>query len=105
MTATAQPTDAKSAEPVERLRAEEPLSRESLYDAEIVEALWREAEENPQTGAASVFECAEIYRAFEHRTAHTYEIATALDYHGVCNVPDKRTSAAFREEIARHDSE
>lgn len=92
-------TDAESDSPAEVLREAAPLSRESLYDEEVVTALWKEAEQNPRTGAASVYECAEVFRAFEHRNVMTYEIATALDYHDVCNVPSKRTSTAFRTEL------
>ncbi|CDK40474.1 hypothetical protein BN903_5 [Halorubrum sp. AJ67] len=40
-----------------------------------------------------------MYRAFDHSPAHTYEIATALDYHGVCDVDDSRSSAAFRDRL------
>lgn len=102
MTATAQRAEAESDSPAEVLSREAPLSRESLYSEEVVTALWEEAEQNPRTGAASVFECAEVYRAFDHSPAHTYEIATALDYHDVCSMPSKRTSAAFRAELERH---
>lgn len=92
-------TEAESDSPAEVLREAAPLSRESLYIEEVVTALWEDAEQNPRTGAASVYECAEVYRAFEHSPAHTYEIATAVDYHGICDVPEKRTSAAFRAEL------
>lgn len=101
-------TDAKSAEeksdsPAEVLRKAAPLSRESLYSEEVVTALWEEAEENDAVGAASVYECAEVFRAFDHSPAHTYEIATALDYHDVCSMPNQQTSAAFRAELERHE--
>lgn len=93
---------AESTEPQDVLGRHLPLSRDSLKEREVVEALWRETEQNSKTGAASLYECAEVYRAFEHTPAHTYEIATALDYYGVCDMPNEKTSAAFRAGIERH---
>lgn len=88
-----------STEPADVLRAAEPLTRESLSDEAVVTALWEFAAEDHRTGAASVFECARVYRAFDHTLAHRYEIATALDYYGVTEVPEKRISAAFRQRL------
>ncbi|CDK40473.1 hypothetical protein BN903_4 [Halorubrum sp. AJ67] len=42
--------DAQSDSSTQVLRKEAFLSRESLYETEVVEALWREAKRNPKTG-------------------------------------------------------
>lgn len=92
---------AESGGPREVLRKKEPLTRESLSDPDVVEALWEEAERHPATGAPSPLECGTILRdgPWESRIVHEYEIATALDYHDVADVPQKRTSDAFRARL------
>jgi|GEM_PF-6295131 len=92
-------TVAQSAEPIDVLREAEPFSRDSLKEPEIVEALWQEAE-NVRGVNQTLFGVMEIVRERERSgNIHRYEVATALDYHGVASFHDKAQSAAFRERL------
>jgi hypothetical protein len=90
---------------MEVLREEEPLSRRSLHDREIVQALWEAAENHSQTGAASPRECAIVLRGFQHTNVQQYEIRTALDYFDISSYETERISDAFEHRILRSNSE
>jgi len=85
----------------EVLKEHEPLSRESLASREVCEALWEVAGEPDMPVGQTLHGAVHVYRAFDHNPAHQYEIATALAYWDVIDVPEKAQSQGFRHRIHR----
>jgi hypothetical protein len=78
----------------------EPLSREDLADETVVHAVYEFTETTDELGSPSPAECATAIRRFDCAgNIFQYEISTALNHFGVCNVDGSQTSSAFLERL------
>lgn len=80
----------------------EPLARDDLCSEEVVRALWQRADEIVGVRQTLFGITTVVHRTVETRqNIFTGDIAAALDWFGLVDVPDRRKSAAMVERLRR----